>query len=104
MFGTLIKNIGGIIISLAAILYGLHLMYKTQTSGTVELANAPGVVTITREDDTEIAHIKAENFEGAAYGQGFAHAQTRLWQLQMTRLVVAGRMAEFFGSRVIFLD
>jgi hypothetical protein len=37
------------------------------TTGTIHLANAPGMATITREIDTGIAHIHADDIFSAAY-------------------------------------
>jgi hypothetical protein len=38
----------------------LKYMYKTKMDGMIELPNAPGFATITREEDTQIAHIYGE--------------------------------------------
>jgi penicillin G amidase len=54
-------------------------VYKTKVEGVVELANAPGIATITREEGTEIAHIQGDSIDSAFFAQGYAHAQTRLW-------------------------
>jgi penicillin amidase len=72
--------------------------------GVVKLKNAPGVATITREEETQIAHIYGDTLEAALYAQGYAHAQTRLWQMQMTRLAAQGRISEFFGEKAINID
>jgi len=40
----------------------------------LELENAWGSATITREEDTEIPHIRGENYNAMIYAQGFAHA------------------------------
>lgn len=54
-------------------------VYRTVDYGTIAMPNAPGVCTITREVDTGIAHIRGNSLLATIYGQGFAHAQTRLW-------------------------
>ena len=55
---------------------------------TVEIArNEDGVITLWAEDDL-----------GLARGLGFAHAQDRLVQLVLTRLVGQGRLCECLSS------
>ena len=48
--------------------------------------------------------IKAESMEEALYGLGFAHAQDRLWQLHLHRMLFSGRLSELFGERVLEFD
>jgi len=79
-------------------------LYRTQMEGVVELPNAPGFAKITREVETEIAHIYGDNINAAYFAQGYAHAQTRLWQMQMTRLAFQGRISEFFGAKALNMD
>jgi acyl-homoserine lactone acylase PvdQ len=52
----------------------LSYLYRTTLDGEITLPKAPGVVKITREKDSEIAHIRGESFKAVGYGQGFAHA------------------------------
>jgi len=52
----------------------LWYLYQQTNSGTIYLPNAPGTASITREEETGIAHIKAVTEEAALYAQGFAHA------------------------------
>ena len=54
----------------AACWYG----YRVKVEGQLELENAHGIVTITREPDTLIPHIRGQNKLSAFYGQGFVHA------------------------------
>jgi len=54
-------------------------LYRTKEEGTIYMKSAPGPVSITRESETGIAHIRSDSIEAVMYGQGFAHAQTRLW-------------------------
>lgn len=48
--------------------------------------------------------IHAANDHDAYFALGFAHAQDRLWQMEMTRRIGAGRMSELLGSSMIGLD
>src|SRR3546814_6699955 len=40
----------------------------------------------------------------ASFALGFAHAQDRLWQMEMTRRVGAGRLAEVVGDAALPID
>ena len=44
-----------------------------------------------------IPHINASSHEDAFFGQGYAAATARLWQLDLTRRRQLGRLAEAFG-------
>jgi len=54
--------------------YALFYLYTTKVEGDLFLEKAPGVVRIAREVDTQIPRIKADNWKGIAYGQGFFSA------------------------------
>ena len=72
--------------------------------GNLNMPNAPGTVAIVREQETGIAHIRGDSYKSVAYGQGFSHAQTRLWQLERTKRVIAGEISELFGPETLLLD
>ena len=55
-------------------LMGIFFVYQVIESGELILSNAPGIVSILRESDTKILHIRGENMESIYYGQGFACA------------------------------
>ena len=83
---------------------GIFFVYEVKQEGELKLQNAWGVATITREEGTEIPHIRGENYNSAIYAQGFAHAQTRLWQMERMRRVASGRLSELFGSSTLTID
>ncbi len=58
---------------------------------------------ITR-DKRGIAHIEAASIEDAIYLQGFAHAQDRFWQMEATRRLAAGELAEVAGPAALESD
>ena len=68
------------------------------------MKNAWGVATITREEGNEIPHITGDSFNAVIYAQGFAHAQTRLWQMERMRRIASGRLAELFGPSALTID
>lgn len=74
-----------------------------QTSGrlTVEGISAP--VTIARDLDG-VPHVDATSMADAAFAMGVLHAQDRLWQMELTRRVIAGRLSEFAGPDALTAD
>ncbi|MGH7873217.1 MAG: penicillin acylase family protein, partial [Candidatus Binatia bacterium] len=48
--------------------------------------------------DYAIPHIVAADEFDLLIAQGFLHAQERLWQMEMSRRFLSGRMAEVFGN------
>lgn len=74
---------------------------------------APGVTRITegvrapvevRRDGQGVVHIRATNDRDAYFAVGYAHAQDRLWQLELQRRMVRGELSEVFGKDSIDLD
>ena len=65
--------------------------------GQVSLPGLTGPVEILR-DRFGIPHIFATTPEDASFALGFAHAQDRLWQMEMNRRIAAGRLAEVVGQ------
>jgi len=74
-----------------------------QTSGTVALTGLKGPVDVVR-DENAVPHIFATNSNDAYFALGYAHAQDRLWQMELLRRVGAGRLAEVLGEEAIPVD
>lgn len=55
-------------------------------------------------DEFGFVHIKADNLNDAMFTLGFASARDRLWQIDLTRRVITGRMSEIFGEKTVELD
>ncbi|MGH2370732.1 MAG: penicillin acylase family protein, partial [Chloroflexota bacterium] len=51
-----------------------------------------------------VAHVRAANEHDAWFGQGFASAQDRLWQMEYDRRRAAGRWAEAAGTAAVAGD
>ncbi len=49
-------------------------------------------------DRYAVPHVRAANQEDMFFAQGYLHAQERLWQMDMSRRFLSGRMAELFGD------
>ncbi|KEG10755.1 peptidase s45 penicillin amidase [Trypanosoma grayi] len=71
-----------------------------------DYAEVPGVtgpVHIIR-DENGLVHVKASSRHDAYFGQGFAEAQDRLFQLEFRRLVGLGELASVVGAGGIAAD
>ncbi len=60
--------------------------------------------TKIRRDQRGIAYVQASNEKDMFFAQGFAHAQDRLWQMELNRRVATGRLSEFFGNLSVDTD
>jgi len=49
-------------------------------------------------DRYAVPHVRADGEEDLFLAQGYLHAQERLWQIEMSRRFLSGRMAELFGD------
>lgn len=74
-----------------------------ETSGQITVEGLHQAVTIVRDADG-IPTITAQNDDDLAFGLGFAHAQDRLFQMELQRRYGAGRLAEIFGAAAVPLD
>ncbi|MGI9047063.1 MAG: penicillin acylase family protein [Burkholderiales bacterium] len=90
------------IVALGGAVFYLRLSLP-QTSGTIVVPDVRGTVEIVR-DRHGIPHIFAQNSADANFALGFAHAQDRLWQMEINRRIAAGRMAEIVGKRALASD
>src|SRR5438477_6661614 len=69
----------------------------------MRLKGLTGPVEIVR-DRWGIPHISAREPLDAYFGQGFCHAQDRLWQMELTRRLASGRLSEVFGKEALDVD
>lgn len=65
--------------------------------GALALAGLKQTVQV-RWDRFAIPQVRAANEADLFFAQGFLHAQERLWQMELSRRFLSGRMAEVFGS------
>ena len=71
--------------------------------GEVNSAGLQDRVKISR-DEYGVPHIFAENEHDLFFAQGYAHAQDRLWQMDLTRRAGEGRLSEILGTSTIKFD
>jgi penicillin amidase len=74
-----------------------------QMDGTLRLTGLEGPVEMVR-DRHGIPYIYASTDHDAFFGLGYAHAQDRLWQMEMQRRIGAGRLSEIFGEDTLETD
>ncbi len=74
-----------------------------QVEGRIVVEGLKAEVTIARDSDG-VPLITASDDEDAAFGLGYAHAQDRLFQMELMRRSGAGRLAEVFGAQAVGSD
>lgn len=75
-----------------------------QLDGEVtQLQGLTAPVTVDR-DARGVVWIEAQTNADAAFALGWVHAQDRLWQMETTRRIGAGRLAEIVGEPVLGID
>ena len=59
---------------------------------------------VLRRDGNGLLHVTAATRGDALFGQGFAHGQDRLWQIEFQRLVGSGELASVIGVKGVQID
>src|SRR5215510_831685 len=72
-------------------------------AGSLSLDGLSAPVAITR-DREDVPHIFASSRHDLLFALGFAHAQDRLWQMELSRRSGQGRLSEIFGERTFTTD
>ena len=95
------------LIAMAIVAAAVFYVYLKQSvpdyAGEVKLAGLSGPVEIVR-DRNAVPHIFAASWNDAYFALGFAHAQDRLWQMEMNRRIAAGRVSEVVGDLALDID
>lgn len=76
---------------------------QTQMEGTLRLPGLQAPVEV-RRDRWGVPHIYAASEADLWFAQGALHAQDRLWQMELSRRVAQGRLAELFGAQGLETD
>jgi penicillin amidase len=93
-----------VVIALGTSLVGaLTLRGLPTTHGSIAIAGLDDAVRVTR-DANGIAWIEAETSHDLFVGQGYVHAQERMWQMEVWRHISAGRLSELFGTSTLKED
>ncbi|RED53614.1 penicillin acylase family protein [Aestuariispira insulae] len=83
--------------------FGVAWLSLPKSVGEITLAGLQGPVTVAR-DENGVPTIRSGNSRDAYFALGFVHAQDRLWQMEMTRRVGAGRLSEIIGGETLGMD
>jgi len=71
--------------------------------GSLKVAGIHAPITIHR-DSRGIPHIEASNEADLFFGEGFACAQDRLWQMDLLRRTAEGKLSEIVGPAALEID
>jgi len=82
----------------------LHLQSsRAQDEGRLQVRGLDGETTLTRDRDGAVA-IRAGSAHDVYFAMGYAHAQDRLWQMEVQRRTAQGRLSEVFGRKTVKQD
>src|ERR687885_2085726 len=74
-----------------------------QLDGELRLSGLNAPIEIVR-DRWGVPHVSARDEHDAFFAQGFCHAQDRLWQMELSRRLARGRLAEVLGEVALDVD
>lgn len=107
MIIRIIFGIMFVVVALAAasLLFGVLAIDRSLAiyEGKVEAEGLKRPVEIYR-DSFAIAHIYGENDEDCYFGLGYGQAQERMFQMDFSRRVGRGRLAEILGAEALIID
>lgn len=92
-----------VLVSLVALIFATANNFRPtrtgaqQASRTLTVPGLHGRVTV-RRDERGIPYIEAGNDEDLSFGQGYATASDRLWQMDLMRRTARGELAEILGA------
>jgi penicillin amidase len=106
----LVSYIGRALLVVACVIlvYGLWVLLRTQfavarVDGTQTGIPVDAPVTIAR-DARDIPHVRASSIHDLFVGEGYAMGSDRLFQMDLTRRYVDGRLAEMLGAPLAGVD
>jgi penicillin amidase len=95
--------LGSAIGAAGALYYALLRRPLAQTKGSINLPGLQDRVQVIR-DRWGVPHIYAGTSQDLFFAQGFVHAQDRFFQMEFSRRLVAGRLAEVVGPPAVAAD
>jgi penicillin amidase len=98
-----IMVVAGVLISGFASPPDKHGSTKPQYEGTITVHGLTDSVTVYR-DERGMPHIYAANEYDLYFATGYVTAQDRLWQMDLIRRCISGRLAEIFGRDYVGPD
>jgi penicillin amidase len=73
-------------------------------TGTASVPAPVGAPVALTRDEHGVVYINAKSDADAFFAIGYAHAQDRLWQLDLQRRLAQGRLSEVFGRSTLQQD
>ena len=101
------KIVFGLILIIAIVFAGIFFFLKNQApkySGEIQIAKSITDSVLVVYDDYAIPHITAKSETDAFFALGYAHAQERLFQMDLIRRLAKGELAEILGPKLIPTD
>ncbi len=92
-----------LVMAIVAIAYIMLNRTLPEYEGSVKVDGISSKVEIYR-DSLAIPYIKASSEEDAAFALGYAHAQERLFQMDIMRRAIEGRLSEVLGDKTVKFD
>jgi penicillin amidase len=92
----LIAVLAAVLLTASLLLWGVTRRGLPRTGGVIEAA-VSAEVEIYR-DTFGVPHIIARSVDDLFYAQGYVQAQDRLWQMDLLRRGVSGRLSAIFGE------
>jgi penicillin amidase len=110
----MLKRIGGLLLlaltplALVALGFAIYVYVGVVQGGKEEAGTISGIgvtapVKIAR-DDRGIPHVRAQNEHDLYFAEGYLQGSDRLFQIDVYRRLVSGRLAEIFGSAAASTD
>jgi penicillin amidase len=107
LLGRILLGVLALLIAIPLIAAGGGYLWWRQglpkLDGEVKLSGLKADVRVIR-DQHGVPHIFANDLNDASRTLGYLHAQDRFFQMDITRRVTAGRLAEIIGSRGLPVD
>ena len=106
------RLLGGLLVTIAAVallafLFGGWLLRGSlpQLDGEVTAAvGAPDAAVVIERDAGGATTVRGADMAAVAYGLGFAHAQDRFFQMDLSRRLSSGELSALLGERMLEQD
>jgi penicillin G amidase len=95
--------VGAVVLAFLALLWAIFRRPLPQVKGELHIDGLDAAVEVVR-DHWGVPHIYADSEHDAWFAQGYVHAQDRLFQMEYTRRLARGAMAEAFGAAALEAD
>ena len=91
------RRFAALFLFLVCLAIPLNSSQTASQQNSVQIKGIKDRITI-RRDERGIPYVEAQNDEDLYFGQGYATAQDRLWQMDLFRRTARGELAEILGA------